>query len=204
MGRTLALLFSMILLFNYVKEGYAQQPEQRPEKISQETLNKCVELGVVITIVAFAKNDALIQGKNKPVFHNEIGGFGGVGNKSSLKDKVRGYSISSRLKKLVTKSDIYEDPDTLLILVLKDPCCWWYYRKDGITIGIEAEWESPLRTPKGCEILEFRKGEIGLIKGEIFIREGTQLRIRDHPDDTYTFTKGRWLKNLVDHLKEKQ
>jgi len=190
MSRKLALLFTMLLIFGYGKEGYVQQPQQRPGKISQENLSKCVELGVVITILAFPERGALIQGKNRPVFHNELGSF----DNSSLNNKIKGYSISSRLKKLVTKSDIYRDPNTPLMLVIKDPCCWWHYRKDGITIEIEEKWENPLREPESCQILEFRNGEIGLIKGEIFIREGTQLRISDNTDEVYTFTKGRWLR----------
>ena len=175
-----------------VTEKYTQQPQQRPEKKSQADIIKGIELSVIITLLAFSDRDASIQGKSRPAFSNELGFL----TKSEINDKkVRGYPLSSRLKNLVANADISDN----YIGVLKNTCCWWNYRNDGITIEIEEEWKSPLRKPEGCQMFDLRNGEIGLIKGEIFIREGTQLRLRDYPDEEYTFTKGRWLKNLSNH-----
>jgi hypothetical protein len=104
---------------------------------------------------------------------------------------VQGIPLSNDLKNVI-RSIMRDDPDGFVTATI-DHSFWVRYSSDGIVIEIDPEWRDPLlfnqRIKSAAGSLRFRNGEIGIVQGRVFIKNGTEVQCRRQ---TYAYDTGVW------------
>ena len=71
--------------------------------------------------------------------------------------------------------------------------------QNGIQYSFGQKWSIPIEDSRRIDQIEFRKGKIMLVNGDIHLKNGTQVKITDDESENYyIFENGKWkiLKNI--------
>ena len=153
-----------------------------------EQIAKIVDIEVVLGIAQLSKEDFTFTGRMTTVF-NEPKLF----VKSALdKYHVQDKPLAPRLAKMIDSL-----PMTATIVVIPKGVTK-QYAENGVTIPLGDEWFCPW-IPSLIDTTEtlpwfygshYRNGEIGIVNGEVYVKDGTQVLIDEI--DVYEYIGDRW------------
>lgn len=195
MVRLLYIKIAMLVLLPQL-QAYAQAVDSKQTSQAQPSpkileISESVSLylaGLAVRREVDAPSGARITGRSKPVFslHSRVSFWGPEDLDSYV---VQGIQLSERLRKLV-RSHI-SDANWFEMVAL-DTCCWSRYSEDGIIVEVGDQWSYPILHGSLDEIIElpsFRNGEIGIVDGEVFIKDGTEAK---YDKRVYIYETGVW------------
>jgi hypothetical protein len=105
-----------------------------------------------------------------------------AGYSLSLSQAPGHYDISDRLKELVAASQIASSFISAGV--------WVTVLDGGVAAKVGQDWVVPIQIEGGnVPKLEFRNGRVGLLKGEAYVEDGTELRVNG---GVWTYRQGAW------------